>query len=230
MKYYFQDLPPKERISGFIENFLYPVFEKEGFVYSKSQERFKKKNPFFDFHVTFFKNRYNQMNEAHPIAEFEICINIHSPAYRKWEKQYYGFDIAKEGTYIDGGNASGCSNWDDTYMKNNWYSLSENDNDSLVTMLTKNFRNAALPYFSRFDSLESGIEELLKRPTDGKFLRIFDLLILSNQIPKALDFFENNNSWFEEELKKNEEESYFAWNYREEYLLRKNEYEKRLIR
>jgi len=226
MKLYYAELPPKDRISGFIQNFLFPVFEKEGFKFSKSQNLIKKRSGFFEFHVVFFKNRLNQMSEIFPIVNFEIYVTVHAPEYKKWEKNYYGYDNKIGGSFMDGGNAAGFDNWSETFMKSNWYSLVENDNDELIKVLHKNFADVIFPYFAKFGSLESGIEELLKSSSDGKFFQIFDLLIMSKQTQKAVEYFEKNNSWFEEEMIKNEEDSYFAWNYKDNYIIRLNEYRK----
>lgn len=91
---------------------------------------------------------------------------------------------------------------------------------------SENIQNVAILYFNKFITTDSAIEELLKRKNDSNFLRIFDLLIINNNFDYAITFFENNNQWFESELTKNDDESYFDMNYKYNYLKRKKEYEK----
>lgn len=96
------------------------------------------------------------------------------------------------------------------------------DNQKIVEAIINNIKNSALPYFENFDSLENGIRYLMQNKNDGNFLKIFDLLLLNEEIDVAIDFFDHNNSWFEIELQANNDESFFGMNYKSEYLLRKN--------
>jgi hypothetical protein len=223
MKYYHSELNPKERILKVIEDYLKPFLEKEDFKFLKSQNMFKKNYDFFEYHISFYNNRYNHGNET---VEFEIYINILSPKYKKWEKSFYGYENKIGGTYIDGGNANGFKNWSEEFLEANWYSLVENDNEKLINRIKENIQNVALPYFNKFKKIDSTIEELLKNNNDGNFLLIFDLLIMENNFDSAITFFEKNNQWFESELAKKDDESYFGMNYKRNYLVRKKEYEK----
>ena len=223
MKYYHSELNPKERILKVVEDYLKPFLEKEDFKFLKSQNMFKKNNDFFENHISFFNNRYNHGNET---VEFEIYINILSPKYKKWEKSFYGYENKIGGTYIDGGNAGGFKNWSDEFLKVNWYSLVENDNEKLISRIKENIQNVAIPYFNKFKKIDSALEELLKNNNDGNFLLIFDLLIIENNFDSAITFFEKNNQWFESELVKKDDDSYFGMNYKNNYLERKKEYEK----
>ncbi len=223
MKVYYSDLNPKKRIQKVIEDYLKPLLDKEGFKFLKSQMIFKKSNEFFEYKISFFNNRYNQGNDS---VEFEIYINIHSPKYKKWEKSYYNYDNKIGGTFINGGPAIGLKNWDNEFNEAGWYDLARKDNEKLLNRIKHNIQEIALPYFYKFNTIYSAIEELLNNKNDSNFLMIFDLLIINVDFDSALKFFENNNQWFESELAKKDEESYFDLNYKTNYLLRKKEYEK----
>lgn len=223
MKYYHSELKPKERILKVIKDYLNPFLEKENFKFLKSQNMFKKNNDFFEYHISFFNNRYNHGNET---VEFEIYLNIHSLKYKKWEKSFYGYENKIGGTYIDGGNANGFKNWNHKFLEANWYSLVENDNEKLINCIKENIQNIAMPYFNKFKTRDSAIEELLKNNNDGNFLLIFDLLIINSDFDTAVTFFEKNNLWFESELAKKNDDSYFGMNYKNNYLKRKEVYEK----
>lgn len=223
MKYYHSELNPKERILKVVEDYLKPFLEEEEFKFLKSQSMFKKNNDFFEYHISFFNNRYNHGNET---VEFEIYINVHSSKYKKWKKKFYIYENKVGGTYVDGGPALGFKNWNDEFTEASWYSLVKNDNEKLLNRLKDNIKNVAIPYFNKFKSIDSAIEELLKKNNDSNFLLIFDLFIIENNFDSAIIFFEKNNKWFESELAKKDDDSYFGMNYKVSYLKRKEEYEK----
>lgn len=223
MKYYHSELNPKERIQKVIEDYLKPSLEKEDFKFLKSQNVLKKSNDFFEYHISFFNNRYNHGNET---VEFQVHINIMSSKYKKWEKSFYSYENKVGDTYIDGGPALGFKNWNDEFSDACWYSLVKTDNEKLINRLKENIQNVAIPYFNKFDKIDTAIEELLKNNNDGNFLLIFDLLIIEKKFDTAVTFFEKNNQWFETELSENDNDSYFGMNYKISYLKRKTEYEK----
>lgn len=221
MKKYFEELPPNERILKIIEDFFKPFFEKENFTFSKSQRRFKRKTGFFENHISLFNNRHNFGNES---VDFQIYITIHSSEYYKWEKKFYLLEIKSPENAIDGEPCYAIKNWNKEYLDGTWYNFVDYDNQKIIDSIIKNFQNSAIPYFDNFSSLENGINYLIEKKNNGNFLLIFDLLMINEDFDLAIEFFEKNNSWFEDELKNCSDESYFAWNYKKNYLLRKVKY------
>lgn len=224
MKYYHSEFNPKERIQKVIEDYLKPSLEKENFKFLKSQNILKKSNDFFEYHISFFNNRYNHGNET---VEFEVYINIMSSKYKKWEESFYNYYNKVGGTYIDGGPALGFKNWNDEFSEASWYSLVKNDNKKLINRLKENIQNVAIPYFNKFNKIDTAIEELIKNNKRKlNFFIIFDLFIINNDFDSALNYVKKNNEWFETELAKNDNDSDFGMNYKVSYLKRKKEYEK----
>lgn len=193
---------------------------ERGFSYAKSTKVFKKKNDFFEYHISFTSNMRNYGNDV----DFSISMNVFSPKYIKWIKTYYSYDHKIGGDTIDGGYGFNIPDWDDKYMDACWYSLWKYDNLKIVEKIMHNLTNAAFPYFERFSSIELAINELLKKKNDSNFRLIFDFYVIIGNFHEAINFFENNNGWFESELDKNEEDSYFISNFKTDYLIRKKEY------
>ncbi len=223
MKLYFSELKPNERILKILEDFLNPFLEKHNFKFSKSQKQFKRKNGFFENHISFYSNRHN---DGISIVEFQIYITIHSPEYYKWEKKYYNLSEKSPENVICGNLFFGFDNWTLNFADEIWYNLAEFDNEKLVNEILYNIENSSFPYFEKYNSLSNGIIELTKDVNEGNFNKIFDFLLIEDENKKAVEFFEEHNYMFEKELCKNESDSYFSLNYKDKYLLRKTEYEK----
>ncbi len=190
----YPEMNPGERITRLLHEFLNPVLEPKGFVFIKSQRSFKKKNDFFEYHISWFTSKFNRGNL---IVKFRLWLSVYSPRYRKWEKDFYNLETKSESS-IDGHEVEYIKNWNQDYSHLGSYDLVKHDNEAVMNKIIENLELVGLPYFENFDSLDSAIEELKKYPI-ANFEKIVDFFITQNKYEEAIDFFENNNGWHEEQ-------------------------------
>jgi hypothetical protein len=188
----YADLKPGERIEKLLVEYLEPILETKGFNYLKSQKEFKKKNDFFDFHVSWCGSRLNTGNE---IVKFNIFINVFSPKYRKLEFKFYEL-TNRSVNAIDGSSVYYIKGWDKKYY-DSWYDLTNYDNHKLMDHIRTNIKNIAFTFFDNYTSFETAIKKLNEDPITN-FEKIIDFYIIQNKWEEAKKFFDQNKQWFEE--------------------------------
>jgi len=214
----YSDLKPGERIDKLFLDFVFPVLEPKGYKYLKSKREIKRNNDFFDFHISWYGRKYNEGNIS---VEFDIFINSFSPKYRKWETDFYQLE-KNWGNAIDGTRVDYIKGWDKEYYNYGWYNLVKYDNVKLMDKIKDNIENAAFRFFDNYKSVDSAIETLKEYPIKN-FEKIIDFYILQDKWKEALDFFEKNKQWHEdqEDLEGKDPNSQYSLNRREPFELRK---------
>lgn len=212
------EMKPADRIATLMREFVLPEVAKHGFTYSKSKRLFKKTNDFFDFHISWYTRKFNH---GDIIVEFDMYINIFSPKYMAWEKEFYNLEESSEGA-LDGTRVDYIEDWDKEYYENGWYSLVKYDNEILMKKVSENVLTAGVAFFEKYVSFDSAIEELKKYHVKN-FETIVDLYIIQDRYEEAIDFFETHNQWHEERLNSDNFEYHeqFIDNRKVPYLKRK---------
>lgn len=211
-------MKPSDRIAKLMEEFVFPGLADKGFKYIKSGRQFKKKNDFFDFHVSWYSRKFNYSNS---IVEFDIYINTFSSRYRKWEKVFYNLEKNWDNA-IDGTRVDYIEGWDKEYYDNGWYNLVKYDNEALMKKVAENIISAGFAFFEKYASFNTAIEELKKHHIKN-FEIIVDLYVIQGKYKEAIEFFDSHNEWHEERLNSDQFEYYdqFLNNRKEPYLMRK---------
>ena len=218
----YSDLKPAERIDKLLFEYVFPTLESKGFKYLKSKREFKKKNDFFNFHISWYGRKYNKGNVS---VEFDIFINSFSPKYRKWETEFYQLD-KNWGNAIDGTRVDYIEGWDKEYYNLGWYDLVKYDNKKLMEKVKENVENAGFRFLEHFISFDSAIKKLKEYPI-RHFEKIIDFYLIQDKWQEAYDFFENNKEWHKEQEKMegNDPNSQYSMNRRVPFELRKEKLE-----
>jgi len=209
-----------DRIERLFTEFVLPELNEKGFQYVKSNREFRKSNELFDFHVTW--EPYVRNNGSSTV-DFTIGLGVTCPAYRKWEKKFYGLNkVAPCGGAITGEDSNRLEGWDKSfYGRGSWYSLAKFDNEALMKNVRENVLEAGFSFFRDYTSYDSAINQLKRFPV-RHLERITDLYLMQGRRKEAFDFFEENQGWHEERLKDDHaEHAMFMANRKERYRLRK---------
>lgn len=75
----YPDMKPGDRISRLFQEYIAIPLAPEGFTFSKSLREIKKKNDFFENHISWYTRKYNHGNE---VVQFDMHISVISLAGR----------------------------------------------------------------------------------------------------------------------------------------------------
>ncbi|MCU0327453.1 MAG: hypothetical protein MUE53_00520 [Chitinophagales bacterium] len=204
-----------------IEAYLKAPLTAEGFIYSESKRFFRKKGAFFESYISFYLNRHNRGQDE---VSFEVYLNIMSLSYKKWLMSFYENPEILWSEYISGGPAIGLEGWSDDFLEANWYTITPKNIDLVFNTILNHINHIGLPYFRRFESLESGFAYLNSFRQIEHWSIVFDLAVMLDKYEEAVWIFEAHNHWEESELAQNDEDSYFSMNHKKPYLKRKETY------
>ncbi len=192
----YPDMKPGDRISKLFQEFLGESLAEQGFSFSKSQNQFKKKVDFFEYYISYSKGKFNNGNN---IVNFDICLSVFSDKYRKWEKDTYRLQNNNTNS-IYGNRVEYIDNWVKTFYDHMWYDLVKYDNEKVMTSILENLNNAGKKFFDNFKNRDTAINFLKEYPI-RHLETITDFYLMDNKMDDAVDFFNENKSWHEEQIK-----------------------------
>lgn len=212
------DMKPGDRISRLFQEYIALPLAPEGYIFSKSQREIKKKNDFFENHISWYTRKYNHGNE---VVQFDMHISVFSPKYRKWETAFYNLE-QNWASSIKGNRVDYIPGWDKKYYDNGWYDLVKYDNEAVFKKILQNIQTAGKCVFDQFKDLDTAIETLQQQP-ELNLEKIVDFHILQNKYEEAAGFFFTNNHGLEERRRTEGEDpgSDYSLNRKKKYELRK---------
>lgn len=148
------------------------------FRYAKSGPRFSKKVDPFTFEVT-FQSSHN--NVAGQFIALRLGAVIQSTKLKKWREQQAKPMFVSP--YVAGAMLGNLAEPPKYFQ---WDLAAMNEREAIIDDAVQAIRDLALPYFARFERIESISEEMIQRDIPGTWIRdVLEFLLCFRDRPRA---------------------------------------------